>query len=273
MNIENSLKPPSRGELAKKLGISRSTLYYKSRKTASDELTRIQIDKVMSSNRAYGHKRVAMDLKINKKKVLRIMKKFGLKPLIMRGKKWSKPGDKNLPAVIFRNEIICLCPLYPNVAWSGDFTYIKYHGSFIFLATVMDIFTREIVGAAISCYHNCHLVKAATLEAKQKRGLLPQYFHSDQGSEYRAEENADYLLKEGVIVSMSKKAHPWENGCQESFYSQFKLELGNVNRFDSQEHLIEAIWLQLYYYNSHRIHTALKMSPKQYYALNANSRS
>lgn len=260
-------KPPNKTKLAKKLGIARSTLYYQPKMLIKDTLVKQRITEVMDSNPAYGHKRIAMALQQNKKKILRVMKCFKLKPKIIRGKKWVKKGDLNLPVPVYQNEIANFCPLKADIAWSGDFTYISYRGSFVYLATVMDIYSREILGAAVSRYHNQHLVRAAAFDAKQKRGCLPQYFHSDQGSEYRAEGHADYLVGEGVIVSMSHKSSPWENGYQESFYSQFKLELGNVNRFATEAHLFEAIWHQLYYYNHHRIHTSLKMSPKQFYQL------
>jgi len=110
------------------------------------------------------------------------------------------------------------------------------------------------------------------LDAIKKRGQLPQYFHSDQGSEYRSEEHANYLTKLGVVVSMSRKSSPWQNGRQESFYAQFKLELGNPNRFETENHLCEAIWRQIYYYNHKRIHTALAMPPVQFYTLTAKGR-
>lgn len=260
-------KPPNKTQLAKKLGIARSTLYYKSKMKVKDEAIKIKMAEVMDSNPGYGHKRVAIALKYNHKRIGRIMRLYRIRPRVIRGKYLVKKGDRKQPVAIYQNELINVIPQEAHVVWSGDFTYIKYHGSFIYLATVMDIYTREIVGAAISRYHDRHLVKAAALDAKQKRGQWPRYFHSDQGSEYRSEEHADYLTREGVVVSMSKKAHPWENGYQESFFSQFKLELGNVNRFESEPHLLEAIWHQLYYYNQHRIHTKLKMSPVQFYQL------
>jgi transposase InsO family protein len=146
-----------------------------------------------------------------------------------------------LPEAIYRNEIALAIIDVPNVAWAGDFTYIKYRGSFIYLATIIDVCTREVIGSAISRWHSRHLVKSALLDAIKKRGQLPQYFHSDQGSEYRSEEHADYLQKLGVMVSMSRKSSPWQNGRQESFFSQFKLELGNPNRFEFEEKLSEKV--------------------------------
>lgn len=263
---------PSKTALARKLGIARSTLYYESRKKAADESDRSRIEAVLESNPSYGHRRIAIELGMNRKKVLRLMKKFGLKPKICRNRKFFKPGDVRLPEAIYRNEIAGAEFKEPDIAWAGDFTYIRYKNSFIYLATVIDICTREIIGSAISRWHSRHLVKSALLEAIKKRGRLPRYFHSDQGSEYRSEEHADYLAGLGVVVSMSRKSSPWQNGRQESLYAQFKLELGNPNRFEDENRLCEAIWRQIYYYNHKRIHTSLGMPPARFYALAAKGR-
>jgi len=251
--------------LAVRLGIARSSLYYLSKKQAPDEQSKQLIVSVMAGNPSYGHKRIAVALKMNKKKVLRLMQKFGLKPRIMRGKKLVKPSDRNQPVAEYSNIVYKICPLYANVAWAGDFTYLRYKGSFIYLATVIDLYTREIVGSAISAWHSAPLVKAAFDAAAKTRQCLPKYFHSDQGSEYQSETHTAQLKKHGVIVSMSKKSSPWQNGYQESFYSQFKLELEDINRFETSGHLAEEIYHQLHYYNTKRIHTAFNMSPQQFY--------
>lgn len=254
----------NKSRLARRLGVARSTIYYRSRKKEPDEADRKLIEAVMDSNRSYGHKRIAPALKMNKKKVLRLMHKYGLKPKICRFKKPGKPGDRNQPEALYDNIVYKMCPLKPDVAWCGDFTYIRFRNSFVYLATVLDLYTKEIVGASISAWHSQHLVKAALDEAVKTRGCLPKYFHSDQGSEYQAEAHADYLTKQGVVVSMSKKSSPWQNGCQEAFYSQFKLELGETKNFETTGHLAEAIYHQLHYYNRFRIHTNFKMPPAQF---------
>ncbi|MCG2698528.1 IS3 family transposase [Candidatus Parcubacteria bacterium] len=253
-------------KLAQKLGIARSTLYYQSKKKSEDEALKQEIMEVMDSNPAYGYRRVALALKRNGKKVLRVMKDNGLKPRICR-RKWAKKKDLGLPLAHYDNHLKNLEINYHNVAWVADFTYVKYYDHFLYLATVMDVYGQEIIGSAISNRHNRHLVKAAAIEAIKKRGVLPQYFHSDQGSEYQSEDHADFLTKLGVIVSMSRKGSPWENGYQESFYSHFKLELQNTNRFETEERLIENIYHQIYYYNNIRIKTKLKMPPSKHYAL------
>jgi len=266
MDDDKGIRPPSKTVLARKLGIARSTLYYKSKKKISDEYYETKINEIIESNPGYGHKRIAIALSINRKKALRLMKKFNLRPKICRNRKFFKPGDIKLPEAIYRNEVAETEINEINLVWAGDFTYIRYKSSFIYLATIIDLFTKEVIGFSISKWHSRHLVKSALIDAIKKRGQLPQYFHSDQGSEYRSEEHADFLTKLGVTVSMSRKSSPWQNGCQESFYSQFKLELGSPNRFETESHLCEAVYRQIYYYNHIRIHTALSMPPTQFYA-------
>jgi len=254
--------------LANKLGIARSTLYYQSKKKIKDEETKNEITEVMDSNPAYGYRRVAVALKKNRKKILRIMRNNGLKPRLCR-RKFGKKRDIGLPVAEYDNYLKTLQINEHNLVWAADFTYIQYKDKFLYLATVIDICGKEIVGFAISDRHNRYLVKSAVLDAIKKRGKLPQYFHTDQGSEYQSEEHAVFLEKLGVIISMSKKGSPWENGYQESFYSNFKLELENTNRFENEGQLIEKICHQIYYYNNRRIQSSIGMPPSKHYALAA----
>lgn len=257
----------SKKKLAQKLGVSRSSLYYKSKKKEADEVLKKDVLSLLQSNPCYGHRRVARALNLNKKRISRLMKKYGIKPFIRRGKKPWKPDDLQQQPVSYTNTGYKLCPLYPNVLWAGDFTYIKFKDQFIYLATVIDVRTREIIGTAASFHHSQNLVRAALTDAVKNRRCYPKYFHSDQGSEYKSESHADHLIKQGVTVSMSRKGSPWQNGFQESFYSQFKLELGRVNRFNSVGELMEAIYQRIHYYNNTRIHTKLNMSPRQFFKL------
>ena len=92
---------------------------------------------------------------------------------------------------------------------------------------------------------------------------LPEIVHSDQGSEY---DSVDFIAFVKIIkarISMSKKASPWQNGHQESFFGHFKLEARDLNRFETLGELIEYIYNQVYYYNNKRIHSVLKMTPSE----------
>lgn len=259
--IVQEKKRESKTALAKKLGIARSSLYYKGRLDAVDEELQKQILIVLGIHPAYGHKRIALDFPLNKKRVLRVMKKYGIKPYRRRVKKLRKKEDEGKEATKWKNEIINLCPIRPNVVWASDFTYIKFQGRFIYLATIIDVFTREIIGWDISVRHDTQLVLGAIKHAIKRIEATSVYLHSDQGSEYDAKAYEDYVLGRGMILSMSHKSSPWENAFQESFYSQFKVELGHVSRFETVEELKEEIYQTIYYYNNSRMHTSLKMSP------------
>ena len=263
----NSSPKVNKTRLAKKLGISRGMLYYQYKQPIIDEEIRTRILKAQKDNPAYGHKRIALELSLNKKRILRVMKKFGLKPFKRRIKKPRKIEDEGKTVSVINNEIKNICPIRPNVVWVGDFTYLPFNNKFYYLATVMDLYTREIVGFSISHTHTAELVVEAFSQALKKNGKTPLYFHCDQGSEYDSSQFINLLEIHKVIPSMSQKAHPWENGFQESFYSQFKVELGDPNRFEELGELIENISQTIYYYNHKRIHTSLKMSPVKFHLI------
>jgi len=247
--------------LAKKLGVSRGMLYYSHKKPIADENLKADIEKVMEDNPSYGHKRVALELKLNKKRILRVMKRFHLMPKKRRGTKFIKPDDLGKPETKYLNLIESFCPIRPNIVWVGDFTHLRFQNSWVYLATVMDIYTREIIGWYLSTNHSKNLIIEAFLDAVERRKNTPVYFHSDQGSEYDCKEYLNLLSHSGVEISMSRKSSPWENGYQESFYSGFKLDLGETNHYQDLGELFEVIAKTMNYYNTKRIHTSLKMSP------------
>ena len=256
----NQLAPPdSKTELAKQLGVSRSALYYRLKLPVKDLALKAEIEQVMSDHKAYGHKRIADHLNINKKRVLRVMKLFGLKVKRKR-KKPIKPKDSGQAPMAIPNLILGLAISAPHQVWVKDFTYLPYFGKFVYLATVEDIFTRQVVGWAVSTRHNADLTALALLDAITFNPS-PKISHSDQGSEYRDKRYLNLLKSLNIRPSMSAKSSPWQNGYQESFYSGFKLELGYPEIYPSLGELYEAIAAQIYYYNNRRIHSALKCPP------------
>ncbi len=160
---------------------------------------------------------------------------------------------------------------YSHQIWATDFTYIRFKNTWYYVATAIDVYTRQLLSVVISTHHTKELVIKAYLEAVKKHQIKPSYIHSDQGSEYTSQEYINLINKHGVIISMSKKGSPWENPYQESFYSNFKLELGNISQYRDISELTEAIYLQVYYYNNKRIHSALKMPPAVFFKLHKSS--
>jgi len=244
------------------LNTSRSCLYYRPKLPTKDAVLREGILTVLANNPAYGHRRIALALGLGRKRVRRVMKTFGIRPF-KRGARFKKRRDERRPEAIFSNEIKGVCPIVPNTTYVGDFTYIKYRGQFIYVATYMDLFTREIVGLSVSNRHTKDLVLNALLSALETTEYkLPKVVHTDQGSEYNCKPYIKFVSYLGITISMSKKASPWENGYQESFYSNFKLDLGlEFDRFNSIGELVEGIYQQINYHNTKRIHTTLKMPP------------
>lgn len=258
-------------QLARELGISRSSLYYQPKRPGVDEEVRRQIESVLSDHPAYGHKRIALTLKLNKKRIRRVMKKFGLKPYRRRPRRPEKKADRGKPPTAYHNLIESLAVDRPDQVWVTDFTYIRFHGRFLYLATVIDLFTREVVGFNLSRFHNRFLVMGAVLDALE-RHAPPEIIHSDQGSEYDSQDFTDLVENLTMHISMSHKASPWENGHQESFFSHLKGEGGDLNRFETDGELLEELYRMIYYYNHRRIHSALKMPPAAFRQNDQNKR-
>ena len=133
-------KKENKTRLAKRLGVSRGMLYYTHKRPKTDEETRDLILLTLKTHKDYGHKRIANEVGLNKKRILRVMKKFGIKPY-RRRKMPRKPGDEGKQAAKYQNLIENFCPIQKNVVWVGDFTYISFQGKFYYLATVIYLFT------------------------------------------------------------------------------------------------------------------------------------
>jgi len=247
----------SKDAFTKQVAISRSMLYYQHRLPTKDWRLKQRILEVLRAHPSYGHRRLAMELDVNKKRALRVMKLFGIQPYRRRGKKWRKT---KVVATFYPNLLLTELPAPTNRIWVSDFTPIPFHSRFLYLATIMDLFSREIVGFTVLLNHSVQLVMNALLCAINHH-VPPRIIHSDQGSEYTGTDYLTIIKNLGIAVSMSARASPWENGYQESFYSQFKVDLGDPNRFATVGELVLAVYHTIYDYNHQRIHTKLKMPP------------
>jgi len=149
--------------------------------------------------------------------------------------------------------------------YASDFTYLKHKGRWLYVATVIDVFSREIIGVSVLTTHGTQLVLNALASAVLHRPP-PRIIHSDQGSEYTSKDYTTLVQSLGIQQSMSAPGCPWENGYQESFYKGFKLDLGDPNRFETLGELVAAVYQTINYYNQRRIHSVLKLSPRQFAA-------
>lgn len=252
----------SKAALARQLGVSRQSLYYQPRRPVKDERLKEEIVKTQTNHPAYGYRRMALALKVNHKRALRVMRKYDLVTKITRRKVRKNSSH---PEAIIPNRLKEINLTTPNQVWVGDFTYLWFNGKYLYLATVLDMFTREVVGWQVGLHHTASLVTDTLNEALRKRHRAPKLFHSDQGSEYAGHACINWLIKHKITPSHSPKGKPWVNGRQEAFFSSFKLEFGKASASATLEDLIERIGRYIHYYNTQRIHSSLKCPPKVFY--------
>ena len=245
---------------ARELGVSRSTLYYQRKLPKRDWVIKCEIEGVLREHPSYGSPRLSFALRRNHKQVERVMKLFGIKAYRRRGRRWRK---KRAILVQYPNLLLTTMPLFRGHVWATDFTELWWKTKRVYLATIIDLYTREILGVSVSMHKGVQLTAAALWNALL-HNPHPVIFHSDNGSEYRARAFVDILSNTGTAISRSKPGCPWENGYQESFYDKFKVDFGDPNRLHSFGELIAETYRAVWAYNHTRIHTALKMPPAQF---------
>lgn len=255
------------------MGVNPKNMYHHSQKEQSDLAVKSAIEDTFLTHPAYGHRRLALHLQMNHKKVRRVMHKYRLKaPRLWYQKKYTTQSDGR-EGVKYTNVLktVDMVALQMGDVWSTDLTYITFQGQFIYLSIIQDIVSKEVEGFNVSMHHDSDLVLKTIQEAVIKTGRFPQIFHSDRGRENLSEKCTSYLESNGTRISVSDPGSPWQNGWSESFFSRFKSESGNLNRFETLGELIAYIFGYLNYYNTARIHTTIKMTPYQFTLQNSES--
>lgn len=152
-----------------------------------------------------------------------------------------------------------------NQVWSCDLSYLKFKQRYYYLSIVKDIVSGAVVGFGLSISHNAQLTIESLHQALGKSGNQPALIvHFDQGTENLNQSTISFLQAHQLKISVSNKGSPWQNGWAESFFSRFKAEVGNLNRFDDEGEVIAYIYEYINYYNKNRIQLRLKMSPYQF---------
>jgi putative transposase len=227
---------------AEALGVRRKNIYRQGKQEQKDLRLKTAIEEVHTKHPAYGHKRVALELKINHKTVGRVMKRYGIKP---PRRKIHHFCTKSTSHHTYTNLIKELRPNRLHELWCSDVSFLKYHGVFWYLITIVDVASRQIVAAEVGKKHDSVLTLRVIQQAITTTKQTPEIFHSDQGTEFMAKSCTEYLERVGVKISASDKASPWQNGYQESFFGRFKDEIGDINRFETVGELIEEIYITI----------------------------
>lgn len=209
-------------------------------------------------------------IQVTTRTVSKYMKELGLRACVSRiFRVQTTDSNHDLPiAPNILNQQFKI--LQPNKVWVADITYIPCREGRLYLASVLDLCTREIVGWRLSSRMTTDLVLGALEDAyaakKPKRKLI---HHSDRGSQYASEDYRSKLKEYNMRASMSRKGNCYDNACIESFHSLLKKELVYCTRFQTKNEAYEAIFRYIeFFYNRKRIHSSLGyLSPAQYAAL------
>jgi putative transposase len=263
--------------MCEQLGVSRSGFYAwkirpESARQQQEQQLAEEVAKVHQESRGtYGSPRVHAEMrargrKVSRKRVARLMKKQKLQA---RKKRRSvRTTDSNhsqpvAPNVLQRD----FSPDKPNSTWATDITYVWTSEGWLYLAVVLDLFSRRVVGWSMSQHIDTKLVLGAlemALEGRQPpQGLI---HHSDRGSQYASAEYRQALASRGIQCSMSRKGNCWDNAVVESFFSSLKMELVYLTDFTTRHQARSALFEYIeVFYNRRRRHSSLGyLSPMEY---------
>ena len=243
-----------------------------SRYAQEEQALKKQIIKVFSQSReTYGSPRVHAELRrqgflVSRKRVARIMREQGLRArsyrIYLKMAKLHRfyQSIKNIKKDIPK-------PTAVNQQWSGDLTYIKQGKRWMYLAVVIDLYSRKVVGWSLGSKKSTQLTMSSLRMAIRNRNPQERLlFHTDRGSEYRAHEVQALLSKHGIVPSMNRPGHCTDNAEVESFFHTLKGDIIRKNSFKSEKQLRDKLvgYIQ-HFYNRNRLHSSLGYrSPHEY---------
>lgn len=242
------------------------------RAEAYRDLTRHVRELFEDTNRIYGYRKMWRELNrsgtaISEYKVRRVMREAGLYPIVT---KRFRPGHAGKSGSAFFDNVLdqqFFAPR-PNEVWVGDITYIRTKIGWTYLAVVVDLFNREVIGYALSKSIDVELVKRALSSAIAARGVVdtPTIFHSDRGIQYASKSFMRMLADNGIVGSMSKSGCPYDNAVAESFFSTAKRECIHHRDYGDLEEVKRDIFSYIeLFYNRRRMHATLGyLTPVEY---------
>ena len=255
--------------LCQMTGLNRAGFYRSqiSRQASPVEMEiRDEMQKIAVESPAYGYRRITAELQkrgfaINHKRVLRMMREDNL--LCVRRRKFVVTTDSRHNLPIYPNLAAAIVPTAVNQLWIADITYIRLRVEFVYLAVVLDAFSRRVIGWALGRTLEARLATAALemalTERKPQPGLV---HHSDRGVQYASEGYTELLKQHKAQISMSRKGNPYDNAACESFMKTLKYEEVYRNEYrDFQEARASIREFLERVYNQKRLHSALGYLP------------
>jgi putative transposase len=208
--------------------------------------------------------------RINEKKIRRVQKKFNLFAEIKRA--FIHTTDSKHPFPVYENLIKDFRPIATNVVWVADITYIKIQSGFLYLATVMDLYSRKIIGWAISRRIDEELtIEALQMAIQLRNPSAGVIHHSDRGVQYCSMRYRQVLSDSGIRPSCSRKGNPYDNAAMERFMRTLKQEEVYLRHYETIEDVVENIPRFIEeIYNKKRVHSSLGyLTPEEFEAKQA----
>ena len=249
-------------------------LHIARRRHLTAEALVVHIRAVFTANRgAYGWPRIwrelsARGVRVGKRRVQRLMQQHGIRARGRRRFRVPTTDSRHslpiAPNLLNRNFAVAA----PNQAWIGDITYIPTHEGWLFLAVVIDLFSRRVVGWSMQPEMRSNLVIDALQMAWFRRApdkSTGRIFHSDRGSQYASHEFSRVLQQYGITASMSRKGDCWDNAPSEALFASLKVERIHGQRFETIRQAKDETLAWLLWYNQTRMHSTLGyVSPIQF---------
>ena len=230
--VETLRKEYSMRQICQTLGFNKSTFYYQPKSDASEDILRAEIQRLAAAYPTYGYRRITKLLAteghtVGYKRVARLMKEDNLSVSVKRVRQTTRPLEGSHPWV---NRIQTLEISREDHVWVGDITYVRLKGRFIYVALLMDVFTRMIRGWQLSQ----HLTQSLTLRPLEAAldQSVPEIHHSDQGAQYLSNAYLSRLKAHGIQISVAHSGCPWENGYAERLIRTLKEEEVHLNDYE-----------------------------------------